>query len=152
MELAEVDRVAPPADLLRADLNEALALLAAVEAVAYPLVPVLVIDDDVRLSELTARGLRRFGYQADARTSPRRLRPDEVVVLDLGVVGSLSAPELAELKASRPIVVTGAADPASRALAADLDASEYLLKPVEMDDLTAAISRRIASRDQSAAK
>ena len=141
-----MDGVAPPVDRLQADLNEALALLAAVEAVAYPLVPVLVIDDDERLSELTARGLRRLGYQADARTSLRPLRPGEVVVLDLGLVASLSAAQVSELKASRPIVVTGAADPASRAMAADLDASDYLLKPVEMDELASAISRRVAEQ------
>jgi DNA-binding response OmpR family regulator len=44
----------------------------------------------------------------------------------------------------RPIVVTGATDPASRALAASLAASDYLVKPVELGDLVKAISRRIA--------
>jgi ActR/RegA family two-component response regulator len=48
------------------------------------------------------------------------------------------------LKAARPIVVTGASDPGSRALAADLDASDYLLKPVELEDVVAAINRRAA--------
>jgi DNA-binding response OmpR family regulator len=41
-------------------------------------------------------------------------------------------------------VVTGATDPGSRALAASLNASDYLVKPVELEDLAAAISRRIA--------
>ena len=40
------------------------------------------------------------------------------------------------------IVVTGAADPASRALAEDLGASDYLVKPVELEELVAAIKRR----------
>jgi len=48
------------------------------------------------------------------------------------------------LKAARPIVVTGATDPRSRALAASLGASDYLVKPIELVDLVAAISRRIA--------
>jgi ActR/RegA family two-component response regulator len=40
-------------------------------------------------------------------------------------------------------VVTGAADAASRSLATSLEASDYLVKPVELEDLAAAISRRI---------
>jgi two-component SAPR family response regulator len=41
-------------------------------------------------------------------------------------------------------VVTGAVDAASRALADELDASDYLVKPVETDALAAAINRRRA--------
>jgi ActR/RegA family two-component response regulator len=144
VELAQLDGTQPAADRLLGDLREALSMLGAVEAAAYSMAPVLVIDDDERLGELTARGLRRLGYEADSRTSLRVLRPREVVVIDLGLAASMSANDVAALKAARPIVVTGAADPASRALAANLDASEYLLKPVELEDLRAAISRRFA--------
>jgi ActR/RegA family two-component response regulator len=49
----------------------------------------------------------------------------------------------AALQAAKPIVVTGAADAASRSLATSLEASDYLVKPVELEDLAAAISRRI---------
>jgi DNA-binding response OmpR family regulator len=48
------------------------------------------------------------------------------------------------LRAARPIVVTGATDAASRAVAASLGASDYLVKPVEPEILAAAISHRIA--------
>jgi DNA-binding response OmpR family regulator len=41
-------------------------------------------------------------------------------------------------------VVTGAADSASRLLATSLEASDYLVKPVELHELVAAISRRMA--------
>jgi ActR/RegA family two-component response regulator len=143
VELAQLDGTQPPGDRLLGDLREALSLLGAVEAAAYSMAPVLVIDDDERLGELTARGLRRLGYEADSRTSLRVLRPGEVVVIDLGLAASMSANDVAALQAARPIVVTGAADPASRALAANLGASEYLLKPVELEDLGAAISRRL---------
>jgi DNA-binding response OmpR family regulator len=47
------------------------------------------------------------------------------------------------VRASRPIVVTGATDSGSRALAAGLDASDYLVKPVELEELAAAINRRM---------
>jgi len=66
-------------------------------------------------------------------------------VLDLGLSASLDADQLVALRAARPIVVTGAADPASRALADDLGASDYLVKPVELDDLAAAIKRRTST-------
>lgn len=140
--MAQADGEAPPADRLIADLREALELLGEVESATLAIVPVLVVDDDERLAELTARGLRRLGFDAESAGRLRALRPREVVVFDLGVAGSLTAAELAALKAARPIVVTGAADPGSRALAENLDASDYLVKPVESDELAAAIKRR----------
>jgi CheY-like chemotaxis protein len=144
LEVAEADGVAPPIDRLHGDLNEALMLLQAVEQAAFGLVSVLVVDDDVRLGELTARGLRRLGYEADSTNALRDLRPREIVVFDLGLMPALDQHGRAALKAARPIVVTGATDPGSRALAASLDASDYLIKPVELEDLVNAISRRLA--------
>jgi len=142
LELAQADGDPPPVDRLLTDLREALNLLGRVEAAAFQIVRVLVLDDDERLAELTARGLRRLGYDAEAASRVRELRPREVVVLDLGLSGSLDAHQLSVLRAARPIVVTGATDPASRAVAEDLGASEYLVKPVELEELAAAIKRR----------
>jgi DNA-binding response OmpR family regulator len=39
--------------------------------------------------------------------------------------------------------VTGATDRTSRALASSVDASDYLVKPIELDELAAAIKRRM---------
>jgi CheY-like chemotaxis protein len=144
LELAEVDGAAPRVQVLLSDLREALEVLAAVEEAAFGLAPVLVIDDDERLAELTARGLRRLGYEVESGRGLRLLRPREVVVFDLGLAAGLAAEQRIALKSARPIVVTGATDGASRALAARLDASEYLVKPVDLEVLAAAISRRIA--------
>jgi CheY-like chemotaxis protein len=144
LELAQADATPAPTERLLSDLNEALELLRAVEQAAFGTVSVLVIDDDARLAELTARGLRRMGYDADAAHAFRDPRSGEVVVFDLGLAPGLSESERSDLRAARPIVVTGATDPGSRALAADLDASDYLVKPVELEDLVAAISRRMA--------
>jgi len=144
LELAEVGGALPPAAVLLADLDQALGLLGLAEQAAFGAVPILVVDDDERLGELTARGLRRLGYQAEAARGPRPPRPGEVVVFDLGLAAGLDSAGRAELKAARPIVVTGATDPGSRAQAARLDASDYLVKPVELEDLAAAIGRRIA--------
>jgi DNA-binding response OmpR family regulator len=56
----------------------------------------------------------------------------------------LDADRRAALIAAKPIVVTGAADMASRSLATSLEASDYLIKPVELEELAAAINRRMA--------
>ena len=144
LELADVDGEQSLPGRLLGDLNEALVLLQEVEQAAFGVVPVLVVDDDSRLAELTARGLRRLGYDADSRSALRVLRPKEIVVFDLGLVRTLDPSERAALKAARPIVVTGATDPGSRAMASSLDASDYLVKPVELDELVKVISRRMA--------
>jgi CheY-like chemotaxis protein len=143
LELSEVDGTTPPIDRLLGDLDEAFALLGAVEDASQVLVQVLVVDDDGRLAEITARGLRRLGYEAEASTSLRPLRPREVLVLDLGLLPRLDAAAKKSVRAARPIVVTGATDPESRALAANIEANDYLVKPIELKELAAAIKRRM---------
>src|ERR1700676_3629573 len=66
LELAQADGAAPPVSRLLSDLEQAFALLREVERAALGLVTVLVVDDDARLAELTARGLRRSGYEAES--------------------------------------------------------------------------------------
>ena len=144
VELAGIDGTAPSVDRLLGDVNEALGLLRSVEDAAFALVSVLVVDDDVRLAEITARGLRRLGYEADSSGDLRLLRDREIVVFDLSLAPGLEPEARARLRAAHPIVVTGATDPGSRALAASLDASDYLVKPIELEQLAAAISRRAA--------
>jgi DNA-binding response OmpR family regulator len=141
LELSQSDG----AERALADLHEALSLLRAVEVAALGIVAVLVVDDDERLAELTARALRRLGYEAESAGTLRELRPNEIVVFDLGLASALDESTRSALTRSRPIVVTGSTDPGSRGLAARLEASDYLVKPVELDDLVAAISRRIAA-------
>ena len=143
LELAEVDATNPPVDRLLADLDEAFALLGAAEAASQRPVRVLVADDDGRLAEITARGLSRLGYVAHSSNEIRALRPREVLVFDLGLYAGLDPAAKKVVRAARPIVVTGATDPASRALASSLDASAYLVKPIELDELSAAITRRM---------
>ena len=140
--MAEADAATPPIDRVVSDLREALDLLGLVEAAALGVVRVLVVDDDERLGELTARGLRRLGYDAESSPGMRALRPREIVVFDLSVASALGTVERDALRKSRPIVLTGASDASSRTMADDLQASDYLLKPVDADVLAAAINRR----------
>jgi CheY-like chemotaxis protein len=144
LELAQEDEAAPLLTRLLSDVEEALALLREAERLALGSVSVLIVDDDARLAELTARGLRRIGFDSDSADAFRKPRPGEVVVFDLGLYSGLDEGGRSTLRSLRPIVVTGATDPGSRALATSLNASDYLVKPVELDDLAAAIRRRIA--------
>lgn len=141
LELSASDGDPLSAERLLGDVREALNFLAEVESTALVVVPVLVLDDDERLGELTARGLRRVGFDAECSTVMRKLRPGEVVVFDLSLSSSLSTEEREMLAASGPIVVTGAVDSASHALAERLGARDYLVKPVDVSDLAAAIRR-----------
>jgi CheY-like chemotaxis protein len=142
LELAEVDGTSPPVDRLLDGLEEAFALLTAVEAASHSMVSVLVLDDDARLAEITALGLSRLGYDADSGIAMRPLRPGEVLVFDMSLLPSLDAEAREAVRAAKPIVVTGATDSGSRGLASSLGASDYLVKPIELDELAAAINRR----------
>jgi CheY-like chemotaxis protein len=146
LELAALDGTTVPIERLHGDVNEALSLLRAVEEVALELVTIRIVDDDARLAEITARGLRRLGYEADSRDNLQSLRAREIVVFDLSLAPALDPEARNRLRSARPIVVTGATDPGSRALAASLGASDYLVKPIDLEELAAAISRRIAEQ------
>ena len=144
LELAEVDGTSPPVDRLLSDLDEAFTWLTTAEKASHLLAPVFVLDDDARLAEITARSLGRLGYEAESGSALRPLRGREVLVFDLGMLPGLDATTRDAVRAARPIVVTGATDSASRALADSLGASDYLVKPIDLDELSAAISRRMA--------
>jgi len=62
--------------------------------------------------------------------------------LDLGLFAALDAAARELVRTAKPIIVTGATDAAGRALAASLEASDYLVKPVDIDELAAAIRSR----------
>jgi len=144
LELADADHKPPRTDHLLDDIRSALELIGVIESLTLDIVRVLVVDDDERLGELTARGLRRMGFDADTAVRMRTLLPREILVLDLSLARSLSPDEREAARRSRPIVLTGAVDAASRALADEIDASDYLVKPVDTDVLAAAINRRRA--------
>lgn len=142
LELAEADGTSPPIERLLQDLQEAFGLLSVAEDADQPPAQVLVVDDDGRLAEVTAKGLRRLGFDAHASATLGKLRPGEVLIVDLGLIEGLEESQLDEVRAARPIIVTGATDRASRAIGDSVDASDYLVKPVDLDDLIAAIKRR----------
>jgi CheY-like chemotaxis protein len=142
LELAEADGTNPPIDRLLGDLDEAFALLGSAEEASQTVVRVLVVDDDARLAEITARGLRRLGFDADSSSHMRALQEGEVLVFDLGLFSGLDATARESVRAAKPIIVTGATDAAGRAVAASLGATAYLVKPIELEELASAIRIR----------
>jgi DNA-binding response OmpR family regulator len=142
LELAEADATSPPIERLLEDLEEAFGLLSAAEDAGQHATQVLVVDDDGRLAEITARGLQRLGFDARASSTVGELRPGEVLVVDLGLIDGLDESQIDGVRAARPIIVTGASDRGSRALGDSVGASDYLVKPVDLDALSAAIKRR----------
>jgi CheY-like chemotaxis protein len=146
LELAIVDGAVPPTETLLEDVREALSNLSAVEDASHLRRAVLVVDDDARLADITARGLRRLGFDAAASSTLPSIALREILVFDLSLLEDLDDAARRDLRASRPIVVTGATDAASRAIADEIAASDYLVKPIELEELAAAINRRIAER------
>jgi CheY-like chemotaxis protein len=142
LELAEEDGGAPVVARLLADIDEALSHVAAAEAATESSVRVLIADDDLRLAEITVRALRRRGFDAEASTAVRLTMSSEVLVVDLGLLSGLDEGALEQVRAARPIVVTGATDRESRLLAQRVEASDYLVKPVDVEELARAILRR----------
>ena len=145
LEMAEADGSAPPVARLLDDLDEAFALLRAAEDATQGRGRVLVVDDDTRLAEITARGLRRLGFKAQSAGRLSDMKRDVVLVLDLGLLALVDEATRVAVRAARPIVVTGATDRSSRALAASVAAADYLVKPVELAELAAAINRRMSA-------
>jgi DNA-binding response OmpR family regulator len=144
LEMAEADGTAPPVERLLEDLEEAFELLSTAEEVEHPRRRVLVVDDDTRLAEITARGLRRLGYDADSSGAIGKVKAGDVLVVDLGLLQGVDEAVLAKVRAGRPIIVTGATDRAARARAAAVDATDFLVKPVDLEELATAIGRRLA--------
>ncbi|HEX3226490.1 MAG TPA: response regulator [Gaiellaceae bacterium] len=116
---------------------------------------ILVIEDDVDISRLIGMQLKAGGYEAayasdavTAMTVARKERPD-LILLDLGLPGGggilvlerLRA--IAELAATPVIVVTARTDAAGEQAARAAGAVDFLRKPVEADDLAAAIERAL---------
>jgi DNA-binding response OmpR family regulator len=87
-----------------------------------------------------ARGLRRLG-RAESNTVCGASRGGPG--FDLSCCRVLMLPQ-GTVRAAKPIVLTGATDPASRTIASSLDATDYLVKPVVLEELAAAIKRRAA--------
>jgi FixJ family two-component response regulator len=129
------------------------------ESFPDPAPQVFVVDDDHAILRAFSRLLGAAGFKVQTFDSPAEFLvhhdPDVpgCALLDIGMRGmdglELQA-ELANVGAHRPIVfVTGRDDARTSVRALKAGAVDYLTKPVDGDDLIAAVSSALA-KDQSA--
>ena len=111
---------------------------------------VLVVEDDEVLNQLLVMALRKAGYEmssarfwSDARRQIEMQAPD-VVLLDMNLPDAEGLGPLAEIAADRPTVMLtayGSIDNAVKAMR--LGAADYLVKPVNLDELEIVIRRAV---------
>jgi DNA-binding response OmpR family regulator len=115
----------------------------------------LVVEDNLRLSELISGSLKQIGHTVDAAVSADEARhylatsPYDLVILDLGLPDEDGSHLLRELHDRRPgppvLVATARAAINDRVQGLTLGADDYLVKPFHISELLArcrAILRR----------
>jgi two-component system, OmpR family, response regulator QseB len=121
----------------------------------------LLIEDDALLGEAVKAGLQQAGYAVDwvrdGHSGRTALRSHHyaVLLLDLGLPDGDGMTLLSELRSAEitlPVLVLSARDLIrDRVRGLDLGADDYLVKPFDLDELTARIraaTRRHAGRSQ----
>jgi DNA-binding response OmpR family regulator len=114
---------------------------------------VLIVEDEARIADFLAKGLRRQGYEVQcAGTGAAALALTEgvdLVVLDLGLPDIDGLDVLRELRASGSdvpvIVLTARTEEADRAEALRRGAVEYLTKPLPFPDFLGRVEATLAS-------
>ena len=116
---------------------------------------IYVVDDDTSFRTATQRLLEKIGYRVVSYASAEQFlkqRPDEdepgCILLDVRMPG-LSGPalqsHLLELGSTLPILfLTGFADVSATVKAIKAGAADFLVKPVQSDELLGAIGRALA--------
>ena len=110
---------------------------------------VLIVEDEQRLADTVARGLRREGMAVDvaydglAAMQKAALNPYEVIVLDRNLPGKHGDDVCRELAAAqtptRILMLTAAGAVEDRVEGLNLGADDYLAKPFSFDELVARI-------------
>lgn len=126
-----------------------------------PAMRILLAEDDLLLGDGLRAGLRQLGFQVDwvrdGNAAERELRaePYAAAVLDLGLPGKDGLDVLAAVRrsgATLPVLVLTARDAVpERIRGLDLGADDYVLKPVDLNELAArlrALVRRAHGQPQ----
>lgn len=119
----------------------------------------LVVDDESHVRSALARSLVLRGYRADEASSGyQALRmlestPYDLLLLDIRMPGMDGVEVMQRARQLRPelliIVLTGHATLESAIAAVKSHATDYLLKPVGLHDVAAAVARALQQRAQS---
>lgn len=120
---------------------------------------VLLVEDDPMIGKSVQQGLRQDGHTADWLRDGQQAElalattPYDILLLDLGLPGRSGLDVLARLRRSAnsiPVIVITARDAiADRIAGLDAGADDYLVKPFDLDELSArmrAVQRRHAGR------
>ncbi len=109
---------------------------------------ILVVDDDLNVSEVVARYLRREGFEvevvADGRTAVDRAlaAPPDLVVLDLMLPGLDGLEVCRRLRALAPvpvIMLTARGEESDRVIGLERGADDYVAKPFSPKELVARV-------------
>lgn len=124
-----------------------------------PPILVLVVDDDDAVRRLHVRALHRHGVStreaADGASAIAAVaaEPIDVVLLDSGLPDMSGTDVLRHLR-SNPntqtlpvILVTGKGEPADRVAGLDGGANDYVVKPIDLDELVARVRSQVRGRD-----
>ncbi len=114
---------------------------------------VLVIEEDALLNQMLVRVLTGIGYEVgcartwqEAGPLMNALAPD-LVLLDVELTDAVDARPLARLVSDRPTVMLAAAGSIDRAVRAiRLGAADYLVKPIEIEELEVILQRVLELR------
>src|ERR1700737_1474749 len=105
---------------------------------------ILLVEDDLRLSELVSRYLEKHGFRVEIiahgdQVLPRVQRePPDLIILDLGLPGQDGFAICKQLRPafSNPILIlTARDDDIDHVLGLELGADDYVIKPVEPREL-----------------
>jgi CheY-like chemotaxis protein len=117
---------------------------------------IAVVDDDEGVRRALGRLLRSLGYEAIAFVSGEEFlgslpgRWPDCALMDLHLPGMNGIEILQSLQKNfrviPVIVMTGFNEPGTRKKCLAAGAADYLTKPIEVADLSAAISRALQSR------
>ncbi len=115
------------------------------EAVQVENLSVLIVDDEAEFMETLAKRLRKRKLAVSGVTSGEaaleqlKETPFDIVVLDVKMPGMNGLDTLREIKKSYPLVevimLTGHADMEAAIEGMDVGAFDYLMKPIEIDEL-----------------
>ena len=103
---------------------------------------VLVVEDDPTLNRLLVKELRKAGYELDSASSWQEAREriaafaPNLVLLDVNLPDATGFGPLSEIAGTRPVVMLTAYGSVHQAVEAmRLGAADYLVKPVNLDEL-----------------
>jgi DNA-binding response OmpR family regulator len=120
---------------------------------------ILVVDDEDRILDFIARGLRREGYDVDVAADAREglnaalANRYELVILDLLMPGLPGITVLDRILQRKPLqsvlVLSCLTDTAAKVQCLGLGAVDYVAKPVSFDELLLRVKARIRSSHAS---